>query len=77
MTKELLAKIFRPTEEEFMNPVKYVEKLYKEEAYEYGWVKIIPPKSYKPPKVIDKESEKKLPTRYQTLQELSQGKVGY
>lgn len=57
--------VFHPTEEEFKNPIDYIEKLYDHYgASEYGTVKIIPPKSFKPPNVWDKESDRKLPTRY-------------
>lgn len=29
-------KTYYPTEEEFMNPISYVEKLYKEGVHKYG-----------------------------------------
>jgi len=60
--------IFRPTEEEFKNPIDYIEKLYHcDKAYQYGCVKIIPPKSFKPTLAFDTTSNVKLPTRYQVL----------
>jgi hypothetical protein len=68
-------KTFRPTEEEFTNPIEYAEKLYKQGAHKYGTVKIIPPASFKPPMAFDQFSEQKIPTRYQDLFKLSQGKV--
>jgi hypothetical protein len=56
--------------------MKYVEYLYNvEHAYKYGIVKIIPPENYRPALAFDIFSNQKLPTRYQVLQELSQGKV--
>ena len=57
--------IFRPTEEEFKNPIDYVEKLYHHyEAGTYGCVKVTPPPSFSPKCVFDKESDRKLPTRF-------------
>jgi hypothetical protein len=58
--------------------MRYIEYLYeKEKAYKYGIVKIIPPASYRPALAFDMFSKQKLPTRYQVLQELTQGKVSY
>ena len=57
--------VFRPTEEEFKSPIDYIEKLYHEhKAYQYGCIKVIPPKSFKPPLAFDMESELRMPTRY-------------
>lgn len=57
--------VFRPTEEEFKNPIDYVEKLYNHyKAWQWGTVKIIPPASFKPKMAFDMKSDKKLPTRY-------------
>jgi len=47
-------KIFRPTEEEFKDPMRYIEHLYyKEKANNYGIVKIIPPPGFRPPLAFD------------------------
>lgn len=29
-------KVFRPSEEEFSDPIKYIEGLYEQEAWKYG-----------------------------------------
>lgn len=66
--------VFYPTEEEFLCPVDYIESLYhNKNAQQYGCVKIVPPKSFRPPLAFDLNSQAKLPTRYQILQKLSQG----
>eukprot|EP00345_Euplotes_harpa_P006849 CAMPEP_0168328974 /NCGR_PEP_ID=MMETSP0213-20121227/6830_1 /TAXON_ID=151035 /ORGANISM="Euplotes harpa, Strain FSP1.4" /LENGTH=415 /DNA_ID=CAMNT_0008332207 /DNA_START=349 /DNA_END=1596 /DNA_ORIENTATION=- len=65
---------YRPTEDEFKDPLVYIENLYKEGASEYGCIKIIPPASFKPPCPLSKDSTMKLPSRYQTIQKMGQGK---
>ena len=68
-------KVFRPTIEEFKEPILYVEKLYKEGVWRYGCIKIIPPENFVPPFSFDEKSEAKLPFRSQILQNLKRGKV--
>jgi histone demethylase JARID1 len=66
--------VFRPTDEEFKNPIDYFEKLLtKEDVHRFGCFKVIPPASFKPPMVFDTESNKKLPSRVQDLHKLSMG----
>eukprot|EP00344_Euplotes_crassus_P012649 CAMPEP_0196998300 /NCGR_PEP_ID=MMETSP1380-20130617/3721_1 /TAXON_ID=5936 /ORGANISM="Euplotes crassus, Strain CT5" /LENGTH=548 /DNA_ID=CAMNT_0042414825 /DNA_START=26 /DNA_END=1672 /DNA_ORIENTATION=- len=67
-------KVYMPSEEEFSDPIQYIEKLYAEGAHEYGCVKIIPPTTFSPPNPMDKSSSKRMPTKLQTVQELSQAK---
>ena len=57
--------VFHPSEEEFKNPLEYIDSLYhKEEAWRLGTIKIVPPKSFKPSVAFDMQSNVKLPTRY-------------
>lgn len=46
-------KTYYPTKEEFISPIKFIEKLYKEGAHKYGCIKIVPPKDFKPPLAFD------------------------
>lgn len=57
---------FHPTEEEFLDPIKYIEKLVTgpEQIGQFGCVKIVPPESFKPPLAFDMASDAKLPTRF-------------
>jgi len=60
--------IYRPTEEEFLNPMNYIEKLYNQKkCHQYGCIKIIPPASFKHQLSFDITSDRKLPARYQVL----------
>lgn len=50
---------FSPTELEFSNPILYIENLMKgdQDISKYGCIKIVPPKSFKPPLAFDMESD--------------------
>ncbi|KAK6339375.1 hypothetical protein TWF718_008795 [Orbilia javanica] len=48
------APTYRPTEEEFKDPFKYIQSI-AEEGRKYGIVKIIPPDTWNPPFCIDTE----------------------
>jgi len=67
--------VFYPSEEEFKDPIKYIETLFYEDVWKFGVIKIIPPPSFKPEFSFNAVPDKKMPTRFQTLQDLSQGKV--
>lgn len=60
-------KTYYPSQEEFKNPLIYVEKLYQEGASKYGIIKIVPPKDFKPTMSFDVFSDQKLPSRFQIL----------
>jgi histone demethylase JARID1 len=48
------APTFRPTAEEFKDPVQYIQKI-REEAEKFGIAKIVPPQNWNPPFSIDTE----------------------
>lgn len=48
------APTFRPTEEEFKDPVAYIQKIAPE-GKEYGICRVIPPEGWQPPFAIDTE----------------------
>ncbi|KAH7445800.1 hypothetical protein KP509_01G024900 [Ceratopteris richardii] len=62
------APIYYPTEEEFKDPLKYIEKIRKE-AETYGICKIVPPKQWNPPFTIDRKNFT-FPTKLQAIHHL-------
>ncbi len=62
------APIFRPTEEEFTDPLVFIEGI-RHIGEKFGICKIVPPESWKPPFCIDMENFKFKP-RIQKLNEL-------
>ena len=48
------APTYRPTAEEFKDPVQYIGKI-REEAAKFGIAKIVPPDSWNPPFAVDTE----------------------
>lgn len=66
------APVYHPSEEEFMNPLEYIAKI-RPEAEAFGICKIVPPASWKPPFMIDKDNFE-FSTRIQIVSEL-QNKV--
>lgn len=65
ITKIEEMKTFYPSEEEFADPLVYIDLLVSDhQAHQYGCIKIVPPASFKPPLAFNKSSEQKLPTRF-------------
>ncbi|XP_055342748.1 lysine-specific demethylase 5A-like [Paramacrobiotus metropolitanus] len=62
------APIYYPTEEEFRSPLLYIQTI-KEEAEKFGLCKIVPPKSFRPPFAVAKDTFK-FKARYQRLSDL-------
>lgn len=54
------APTFRPTEEEFRDPVAYIQKIAVE-GKKYGICRVIPPEGWQPPFAIDTEVRPSLP----------------
>ena len=63
-----MAQVFRPTEEEFKDPLGYIAKI-RPIAEKYGIAKVIPPKAWKPTFCLDMNTFKFTP-RVQRLNEL-------
>ncbi|KAK3434357.1 hypothetical protein EUGRSUZ_D01851 [Eucalyptus grandis] len=60
--------VFCPTEEEFRNPLEYIDKI-RPEAEPYGVCKIVPPASWKPPFALDLAGFT-FPTKTQAIHQL-------
>ena len=66
-------KVFRPTAEEFKDPIEWIESKF-EECKQYGCIKVIPPASMIPKFDLNlNENSMSVPTRKQTLQNLQRG----
>ena len=58
-------KAYYPTEDEFSDPLVYIDRLMRDdEARSYGCVKIVPPASFRPTLAFDRDSPQKIPTRF-------------
>ena len=62
------APVYYPTEEEFGDPLAFIEKI-RQEAEVYGICRIVPPKKWNPPFAIDKSSFA-FPTKLQAIHHL-------
>ncbi|XP_077241841.1 transcription factor jumonji (jmjC) domain-containing protein [Tasmannia lanceolata] len=62
------APVYYPTEEEFNDPLEFIDKI-RSEAESYGICRIVPPKSWKPPFALDLETFT-FPTRSQEIHRL-------
>ena len=62
------APVFRPSADEFENPLRYIASI-RPSAEAYGICKVIPPKGWKPPYVLDR-STFRFRTRIQSVHEL-------
>ncbi|KAK6130041.1 hypothetical protein DH2020_036227 [Rehmannia glutinosa] len=60
--------VFYPSEEEFKDPLEYIYKI-RQEAEPYGICKIVPPRSWKPPFALDRDSFT-FPTKSQAIHQL-------
>ncbi|RHY75549.1 hypothetical protein DYB30_008623 [Aphanomyces astaci] len=68
------ARVFYPTMEEFANPVAYINHVAKEGA-RYGIAKIVPPKGWAPPHMINYDNDThKFETKLQKVHRLQEGK---
>jgi histone demethylase JARID1 len=66
------APVFRPSAEEFRDPLRYVASIRKE-AEAFGICKIVPPVGWKVDCAVDWSSQKKFATKRQRLHELGEG----
>ncbi|KAK9276591.1 hypothetical protein L1049_006126 [Liquidambar formosana] len=60
--------VYYPTEEEFKDPLEFINKI-RSEAEPYGICRIVPPKTWKPPFALDKDSFA-FPTKTQAIHQL-------
>ncbi|KAI9006930.1 PLU-1-like protein-domain-containing protein [Hyaloraphidium curvatum] len=66
------APVFRPTDEEFSEPIRYIEKIRKT-AEKYGICKIVPPAAFRPPLSLDMDILRFAPKPKQALPLISFG----
>ncbi|KAF1329798.1 Histone demethylase, partial [Globisporangium splendens] len=67
------AKVFRPTLDEFADPIQYITRIQRE-AETTGICKIVPPAGWNPPFAIDLDDESNtFETRLQRIHQLQQG----
>mmetsp|Transcript_20408 Transcript_20408/g.29240 ORF Transcript_20408/g.29240 Transcript_20408/m.29240 type:complete len:543 (+) Transcript_20408:93-1721(+) len=66
------APTYYPTEEEFLDPIQYVNKI-RAEAEQYGICKIVPPKNWDPKCNVSMSNPNKFPTKQQKINTLQEG----
>eukprot|EP00474_Spongospora_subterranea_P010603 CRZ11061.1 hypothetical protein [Spongospora subterranea] len=69
------APVFRPTPAEFLDPFGYIESI-RDEVEDAGICKIIPPDSWKPPRLFSQCKKERFRTRIQHIHRLQEG-VGF
>ena len=63
--------VFYPSETEFQNPIEFIEGLsWSGEIDKYGACKIVAPDSFRQECCFSPDEKEKIPTWFQTLQEL-------
>lgn len=67
--------MFYPSEEEFKDPLNYIEKI-SSEGKKYGLCKIVPPASWNPTPKIDMSDPMRFPSRNQRIDTLQES-VGF
>ncbi|SPR00706.1 unnamed protein product (mitochondrion) [Plasmodiophora brassicae] len=70
------APVFHPTEEEFRDPLAYIDSIRDDVEDEYGICKIVPPASWRPPVMFDDGKVETFPTRIQPIHRLQEG-IGF
>jgi histone demethylase JARID1 len=65
------APIFYPTEEEFIDPLRFIAKIRQQVEELYGICRIVPPQSWRPPFALDSSSFS-FPTKIQAIHQLQE-----
>jgi hypothetical protein len=65
------APIFYPTEEEFIDPLRFIAKIRQQVEELYGICRIVPPQSWRPPFALDSSSFT-FPTKIQAIHQLQE-----
>ena len=68
------APVYRPTEEEFLDPLKFIAGI-RHEAEQFGLCRIVPPASWKPPFALHRETFN-IRTKVQAIHQLQERPAG-